>query len=333
MLKIKKFIISLLLIFVTSPAVYAAGSLFLKAKLDSTKLLMGKVTMLHLDLVTDKGRSGDLPVFSNTQSGIVTTCGDSVELHLPSKIDTIQLGSGRLQISYSIPVQVFDSGMYRIPPIEYVSGNDTVRSNSVMLKVVPLGGLKADDNISAMQGVVNPDEASWIDKIPDLIYYGWWWMLLALIAICVITWLLFKYGKKDILKSIVKKPVSHSDPWSEALNNLEVLKKRKLFENGEEKEYYTNLTEILRIYLERRFSIKALEMTSAEILDTLARQGENGSHRDYVRQILDVADFVKFAKMRPLLDEAIQSMAYARKFIEETIPPQNTDSKDDTHEV
>jgi len=316
-----------------------AGKLSLKARLDSTQLLMGKATLLHLDLVTDKGRQGEFPVFlSMRETGIVGVCGDSVELHSPASIDTVDLGSGRLQIKYAVPVQAFDSGLYKIPPIEYISGTDTVYSNRLVLKVVPLMGVKAEDEISPMQGVVPPENVTWTDKIPDIIYYGWWWMLLAIVAIVASIILIKKYGNKQSLIKLVKKPQPVLEPWDEALQSLDRLQAEKIFEKGEEKEYYSRLTDILRVYLERRFSIRAMEMTTEQILDILQQSGETKSHSEYVRSILDVADFVKFAKMRPLPDEAKESMEYARRFVEETTPApeektEDNGDNDETHEI
>lgn len=86
-----------------------------------------------------------------------------------------------------------------------------------------------------------------------------------------------------------------------------------------EKEYFTQLTDILRDYLAARFGINAMEMTSRQIMQKLADQEDVREKRGYVRKILDVADFVKFAKVRPLPADNVEAYDNAVNFVKETI--------------
>ena len=108
-------------------------------------------------------------------------------------------------------------------------------------------------------------------------------------------------------------------PWEIALESLQRLKTRKLWEQGLEKDYFTELTDILREYLYGRFGINAMEMTTRQIMDKIY-ESDLRDKRDYVKQILNVADFVKFAKVRPLPADSIAAYDNAVKFVEETIP-------------
>ena len=109
-------------------------------------------------------------------------------------------------------------------------------------------------------------------------------------------------------------------PHEAALAALSKLKEKKLWERGMEKEYFTELTEILRIYLDKRFGINAMEMTSRQIMQTLGANREVSDKRQMVRQILDMADFVKFAKVRPLPADNVAAFDNAVKFVEATAP-------------
>ncbi|MDE7110088.1 MAG: hypothetical protein K2O49_09010 [Muribaculaceae bacterium] len=124
----------------------ASGAVQVKASLDSVNVLMGKITMLHLEAVQDKGKPGGFTIFRNADArkGFVGVCGDSVELRTSFKIDTVELGSGRIQLNYEVPVQAFDSGTYRLPEFVYVSQSDSVRSNALTLNVIPVKAT-ADD--------------------------------------------------------------------------------------------------------------------------------------------------------------------------------------------
>ncbi|MDE5634813.1 MAG: cell wall anchor protein, partial [Muribaculaceae bacterium] len=93
-----------------------------------------------------------------------------------------------------------------------------------------------------------------------------------------------------------------------------------LCERGEERAYYTELTDILREYIDKRFNINAMEMTSRQILDRLNANPETRPSEKLMRQILEVADFVKFAKMRPMPDDNTKSFRNAIEFVENTKP-------------
>jgi len=130
-----------------------------------------------------------------------------------------------------------------------------------------------------------------------------------------------RYKKEGTI--IRKKP--EPTPYEVAMRDLRELKTKNLWEQGMEKEYFTRLTDILRTYLDRRFGINAMEMTSREIINRLY-DSDVKDKRDYVRQILNVADFVKFAKVRPLPADNIAAYDNAVRFVEETKPEPQPDS-------
>ena len=104
----------------------------------------------------------------------------------------------------------------------------------------------------------------------------------------------------------------------QAIKELDEIKQQKLWQQGRSKEYYTLITDTLRKYIEERFGINAMEMTSGEILDLIRKNSEAQSVYDNLRQILQLADFVKFAKMNPLPDENDLSMMNAYLFVNQT---------------
>lgn len=248
--------------------------------------------------------------------GYLPLCGDSVELRTSYKADTIDIGSGRRQINFTFPIQSFDSGFYQLPQFVYVAGRDTARSNRVSLKVIPIKA-SADEEIAGFPDPVVPADKSIFDNLPDFIYYWWWAILLVLLLAAGAVWII---RRKKENEPVLKKRKPEPTPYEVAMAGLRKLKDDKLWEQGLEREYFTRLTEILRQYLEGRFNINAMEMTSRQILDSLSSNPEVKGKRDYVRRILDMADFVKFAKMRPLPDDNIEAFTNAYHFIEETKP-------------
>lgn len=286
------------------------------AKLDSVNLLMGKLTTLHMEVVQDQGKPGGFRVFENANKalGYVGVCGDSIELRTSYKTDTMELGSGRIQINYQIPLQAFDSGTYRLPEFVYVSESDSARSNALTLNVVSVN-VSADDPIAGFAKVAEPEGAQFFDFVPDWLADFWWVILIVLLSVVAFIWGMRRYKKEGTV--LPKKP--EPTPYEVAITGLRKLKEKKLWEQGMEKEYFTDLTDILRVYLDKRFGINAMEMTTREIMDNLYNSDVKDK-RDYMRQILNVADFVKFAKVRPLPADNIAAYDNAVKFVEETKP-------------
>lgn len=298
-----------------------ASRMSVKAKLDSVQLLMGRITTLRLEVVQPKDVKAGFQIFQHpSPEGIIGVCGDSVELRTSFSRDTADLGDGRIRIDYAVPVQAFDSGAYRLPQFLYISGRDTARSNSVSLKVIPVP-VAADAQISDYVGPLSPD-GSLFDFLPDWMVDLWWlWLSIVLLAILFVIGIRRYRKQGGQLVARKKQP----NPYEVAIRRLDNLKSRKLWEQGMEKEYFTLLTDILREYLEKRFDINAMEMTSRQIIDSLSSNPEVKEKRGYMREILDVADFVKFAKVRPLPADNIAAFENARKFVEETRPIENTE--------
>lgn len=319
---IYKIFVCLILFFYQTSA--SASPVSIKAKLDSVQLLMGNMTTLHLEIVEDKNTKGEFPIFRNIAStGFVGVNGDSIELRGIVKADTIDLGSNRLQINCIVPLQSFDSGLYQIPPFEYVAGKDTIWSNSLALKVVPVK-VGENDEISDFMPVEEPLNPSIFDKLPDWVVDYWWLLLLILLLILVLVYLVIQYRKTGKIIPVKKKELP---PYEVAMTSLKKLKEKKLWEQGLEREYFTELTEVLRVYLQARFEINAMEMTSRQIIETLHRNEELKNKSNYIKQILDIADFVKFAKLRPMPSENTEAYDNAVSFVEETKPKEVDENK------
>ena len=114
------------------------------------------------------------------------------------------------------------------------------------------------------------------------------------------------------------RPAPKLPPHVIAIKALDELRNRKLWQNGKHKLYYSTLTEILRLYIEGRWSVGALEMTSHEIIKALYDVDINSESRNNLATILITADMVKFAKALPDAEENEQLFTYAYYFVENT---------------
>ena len=291
------------------------GNVTFKAKLDSVTLLMGKTTALHLEITQDKNARGFFP------GEHLDTLNAMVEIAERPKADTIDLDNNRIQINRDLIIQSFDSGMWIIKPIPYVVNGDTAYSNQLTLKVMPVDVSKMEDinDIKPVEEV----PFSLLDWLPDY----WWLWLLGLLLIAAGFWAYFKYFKKGV--NPLKPSKKRLPPYEEAMLNLQNLKAAQLWQQGQEKEYFTGLTDILRVYIDRRFGINAVEMTSSQIIDTLKRNEETKAVNEQLEMILEIADIVKFANARPLADDNEVAFQRALNFVEATRPVEQPEKKEE----
>ena len=316
MRKITKKLALITLILLISPLVSLAnvGPISLKASLDSAHIIMGKQTSLHIEIVDNNGVNGVLPILNSD------TIIAEIEVISKSQADTIDLENNRRQINQDIIIQSFDSGLYTIPPIQYIVGKDTFKANPLALKVIPVS-VDSLQTIHSQADVIYPN-SRWYDFLPDFITDYWGWILVVIIVILGAIFGLLLYKKKlPITLTPAKKEIP---PYELAIQLLEKLRDEKLCERGQEKEFYTRLTDILRSYIDSRFGINAMEMTTTQIIESLNNNNETIRSKSYVEQVLEIADFVKFAKVRPLPDDNVKSYNWALQFVKETKPIEET---------
>ncbi len=310
-----KHIVMIAVVMMTTWVIAMGGNVTFKARLDSASLLMGKTTALHLEITQDKAARGFFP---NEQAD---TLNAMVEIAERLKADTTDLGNNRIQINRDLIIQSFDSGLWVIKPIPYVVNGDTAFCNQLTLKVLPV-------DVSQMKDIhdIKPVEDvpfNLLDWLPDY----WWAWLLGLLLIGGGIWVYRKYYKKGI--NPLKPSKKRLPPYEEAMINLQNLKAAQLWQRGQEKEYFTGLTDILRVYIDRRFDINAVEMTSSQIIDTLKKNDETKAVNEQLEMILEVADIVKFANVRPLADDNEVAYQRAVNFVEATRPVEQPEKKEE----
>lgn len=321
----------LFLIFIQSlfvgDKVFAQRTL-IDVKIDSAAILIGEQTVLHLTVTTDKDKNVQVVIPGDTLMR-------GVEVLNFSKPDSSIIENSRLLIKQDILITSFDSALYLLPPLKAIDGLDTVYSNQVALKVstIPVD-------------IDNPEDffdikAVWKPPFVLADYYPWiFGVLIALFLICVIGYVVQRIrNQKPVIP--FKREAPKLPPHEQAIMELNQIKQQKLWQQGRNKEYYTSITETLRRYIVDRFSINAMEMTSGEILDIIKRDNEADSVYDNLKQVLQLSDFVKFAKWNPLPDENDLSMMNAYLFVNQTkqtviTTPDTKDSEkpdDDTNDL
>jgi len=282
----------------------------LQARLDSNKILIGDQIRLRLILNKPKNANITFPVLPDSLPG-------GIEIIDRLKPDTLSKDGNNVCLSQSLVITSFDSGQRVIPPIAFVyqhdSKTDTIFTDSVFLTV---NTMKVDTTKHTIYDIKAPiDEPFSLMEIIEYIIYG-------LIGILIIIAGIYVYRKIKRKEPIIKLPQKPADPpHIVALHELDILKEKKLWQSNHIKRYHSELTEIIRKYIENRFGIPALEMTSYEILDAVHNEKyiPENIHLN-LRQMLTLADLVKFAKVLPLPDENDTSIKNAYLFVNCTIP-------------
>ena len=320
--------LTLLLLVLCSLAGMATASAqqpVVSVEMDSTYVTIGCPMTFHLKAHVPQGQQLQFPQDVVRQQGIVAH-DDSASYLLeldtfhPLTIDTVAQADGSMTLSQDITVFAFDSAAMYIPPFEFVTSlGDTLRTNALALKVfMPFESVEVDpEKFVGLKDVEDP-EFVFMDYI--------WWLLLPLIVMAVLAaaWFGWNYYRKHRTVTPVAVPKAKSLPAHVlAMQALDQLAEKKLWQNGHDKEYHTELTDILRQYIEQRFGVQAMEQTSDQILDSLYELAESQkASLANLKQILSMADLVKFAKYKPFADENQLSFTNSRLFIEQTKKPE-----------
>lgn len=275
----------------------------IRAALDTNAILIGDQIQLKLQISGQNGINNPQSILSNldTVSGI--------EVLEVNEWDTLRINN-RIVFEQNITLTSFDSGYYAIPPLPIqfsVNGRSIARSsNQLVLKV---------NTLQPNSDQVAPNKDIIYEPLTLEDFYPY---LLGLLAIMALGALIYYFMKRRKPKEEKAEPIIIRPAHEIALEKLFGLKKSDLWQNGDYKSYISQLTYIVREYLENRYEIQALESTTDEILRDLKKSEITENHRGQLQQMFQMADLVKFAKAEPPQDANVQLIEYSEDFIIQT---------------
>jgi hypothetical protein len=275
-----------------------------QVELDTQTIQIGEQVRLVMELLTPAQNAVQWPSFPDTISGLELLESSAID----SGFDEADIGTRILRQEHLLTS--FDSGYYVIPPI-YAGINDSfVKSQARLLKVqtVPL-----DSNL-VMRDIKSPMEVDY--GFLDWLAIYWTDVLMVLFGIGAIGILIhfLMRTKEEVLDDKPKEPEIPAHVI--AMEKLDALQVKKLWQEGQIKEYYSELSEIVREFIELRFGIIALELTTPEILGELKDSVLKDASFKLLKDLLPLADMAKFAKFKPLGEENEQAIQHARQFVE-----------------
>ncbi|SMD02976.1 BatD family protein [Pedobacter africanus] len=278
------------------------------ARLDHTVIAMGDQTRLKLSVQLPQKAYVDFPALSDTVSS-------KVQIVSLDKTDTLtDKGNPALRtITRQYTITSFEPGLHMVPAFVFRSAAGELSTQALPLEVKEV----KVDTTKAIYDIKEPLAISY--SFMDWLRDNWKWVLGVLLGILLIAGLLYHFIKKRKNRPVpVAVPVPALPLDKLVLDKLNRLKNKKLWEQGQVKAYHSELTDIIRDYLEKRYGIKALEQTSEEIFSGLRHLTIAEQDRNRLRQMLLLADLVKFAKENPLPSDNEQSMENAMNFVKNT---------------
>lgn len=292
-------------------------AIIVSVSVDSTTLFIGDQTDMHLQVTHDKQEVVQMPIYGETLM-------PGIEIVDRTIVDTTYLANDQVQLNQYLTLTSFADSLFYISPIPFVNGDDTIFSEGISLNVVqPFEMDSADMAITDIKDIYKA-------KI------WWWgiirWILLALLCIGlgIGIYYLARYIAQHKKGEEITKPSEPQRPAEEiALEALDQIKREKIWQSGQTKQYHTQLTDVIRTYIAQRYEFSSNEKTSDEILREMhIRLQDNRDLYNQLRKMLQLADLVKFAKWTTTPDENELSLRIAYEFVHQTTPVANEELQD-----
>lgn len=297
-------------------------AIVVSASIDSTTLMIGDQTDMHLQVTHDKEEQVEWPVFGEQLQ-------EGIEIVDRTIVDTTILKDGRVQLNQYLTLTSFRDSLFPVKPVAFVSGGDSFFTTPLAINVVQ--PFEVDSSLAIT-------DIKDIEKAP----IWWWgiirWVLLAILiaGLCIggyYLWQWYQKNRKPEEETIEPELLRPADEV--ALEKLDEIKAQKIWKDGKVKEYQTELTDVVREYIGRRFDVQSTEKTSDETLremeailvkgqsDKVQCTKEDGKALyERLKKMLQTADLVKFAKWHTTPDENEQALNTAYDFVKETTPLQ-----------
>jgi hypothetical protein len=305
-------------------------SISAKASVDSTVYLIGDYIHYRINVNYDKSIKIIPPVVEDSLKDV-----DLIKIDNPVYAEN----NGSKSATFEFVLSKYDSADVIIPPIDiyYRAGRDTLSQAGIDTTDATLKYVQTNP-VQFSVRLVKVDLQKGIKDVkpPQKIPLDWkviiLWILIILIILGVSYYLYRRYKRKKSNQPVIRREIK-LPPHVIALNSLNTLNEKKLWQNGKIKEYHSEITEIIRKYFSERFDLHALELTTSETMELLRTTKDTEVIRDITESFLNNADMVKFAKFSPLGSVNEEMMKQAVEIVEKTIPKPEPEIKPEVENV
>ena len=305
------------------------GQIRVSAVLDSSKIRIGEQVKLDIYVNYDASQR-DLKI---QWPSIGDTITGKVEVVSITPIDTTIPDKNNptiYQQHQQILVSAYDSGYFAVPGFKFIVNDDTTRPFFTETLLLEVHTVPTDTSITKTKDIKPPfnEEFNWKWYL-DYIYWGIG--IIAFIATIILLTVYFTKRNKQVV-IIPEKPKIPAHIT--ALATLEKIRAEQVWKEGQVKEYYSSISDAVRLYIEERFNVNALESTTDEIMKAFRTQVVDKQSKEKLEQTLTLSDLVKFAKLTPIEDEHKFTLQNAFDFVngtkreeEVTIPEPQTNNQ------
>tara|TARA_B100000809_G_scaffold145973_2_gene143552 strand:- start:1847 stop:2806 length:960 start_codon:yes stop_codon:yes gene_type:complete len=300
-----------IIIFVITLLPFLSIGQSIQIELDTNSILLGEQTKLRLGIIYRVDTGEEI----NVQFPIITdTLLSDIEVIKQGKVDTFLVDKNDplvFQQSLELTITSFTVGRYLLPSFAFILNNDTIQSGQIPFDVRDVA-VTENTELAEIKKPIEDPLTVW-----DWVKTNWLYLVIPLGLLLVIGALVYffitKKGKEKVEppKPIVPEHII-------ALEKLQTIQSANLWQDGQFKEYHSEISVVIREYLEKRFQINALENTTDEIFTALRFKTIDQVNKEKLHQLLELSDLVKFAKEIPIGSENEETMKNAVSFVEET---------------
>jgi len=259
-------------------------------KIDTNNIIIGD--HINFSIESEIKENEVWPIFKDSLG--------QLEIILKTKIDSTKTNDGWI-LKQNFTVTQWDSGFFKTPIIQI--GNKKSQQYIITVNTIPIDQEKEFYDIKKPINIT----LKFIEILPYILLF------LIIVMIIIFTRKYLRNRKPEIKKpEIIEKIIP---AYVTALDDLEKLKTEKKWQSGKIKDYYSDISDIIRIYIEDGLSTPAMEMLTKDIIHALKNKNINTEN---LNSLLNTADLAKYAKSKPSSNENELIMKIAIDFVHQT---------------
>ena len=288
-----------------------AQNVEVEGKVDNTKVQVGKPFTLDLSLKVPYGW------FVEWNDFAIDTLSEQLDIIKRSEVERTADADSNVIVKQQLTLMTFDTGQIQVPAVGLTyakSFDDPDRLKAYTDPINLYSTTITVDTTLAYKPIVEPIAAP--VQMKEVFLWILAVLLLALVVFGIWYWRKHRKTKVDADGNIVRGPVI--PPYDKAVGDLEQLRQQKLWQSGKVKEYFSSLTDIAREYIEGQFGVNAVEMTTDDILEEVKPLHFSQETYNKLKETMEVADLVKFAKYSAANLESENAMNSMTEFVNES---------------
>ena len=288
-----------------------AQNVEVEGKVNDTKVQVGKPFTLDLSLKVPYGW------FVEWNDFAIDTLSEQLDIIKRSEVERTADADSNVIVKQQLTLMTFDTGQIQVPAVGLTyakSFDDPDRLKAYTDPINLYSTTITVDTTLAYKPIVEPIAAP--VQMKEVFPWILAVLLLALVVFGIWYWRKHRKTKVDADGNIVRGPVI--PPYDKAVGDLENLRQQKLWQSGKVKEYFSSLTDIAREYIEGQFGVNAVEMTTDDILEEVKPLHFSQETYNKLKETMEVADLVKFAKYSAANLESENAMNSMTEFVNES---------------